>query len=170
MGRVKRVQEVVKKSPTVCRGRRGRMSEAVKLKRRVNGKKRKEISKMYGEFRDSYDKTVRNSLDSHIVPCLGTLLDLLSSEDVRTSQQRECISTNFCEFSTWAREKHCVEAKLFELKAKLKTVVRGLREVTTKLHEEFGTKRLSFVQNGKQFFPTPKDGKQFRPTPDNAGA
>ena len=163
MGRPKRVQAVKKeKSPTTCRGRRerkrGRMTEAVKLKRRANGKRRNELSKMYVKFRDSYDKTVKNSLDSHVVPCLGTLLDLLSGEDVGTSQQRECIATNFCEFSTWAREKHCVEAKLFELKAKLKTVIIGLREVTTRLHEDFGTKRLSFVQNGKQFFPTPKNG------------
>lgn len=140
-------------------GGRRRMSEALKLKRRLNGKKRKEISKMHAEFRRNYDNTVKNSLDSHVIPRLGTLLDLLSSEDVSTSQQQDdCVATNFCEFSTLARKKHCTEAKLFELKAKLKTVIVGLREITTRLHEEFGTKRLSFVQKGKEFFSVYKNG------------
>lgn len=153
MGRVKGTR-VEKKS-----GGRRIMSEALKLKRRANGKKRKERSKMYVEFRRNYDNTIKNSLDSHVVPCLGTLLDLLSGEDVSTSQQQDdCVATNFCEFSTWARKKHCTEAKLFELKAKLKAVIVGLREITTRLHEEFGTKRLSFVQKGKEFFPVHKNG------------
>lgn len=160
MGRTKGVS--LKKSPTTCPGRRERKStrmlEAVKLKRRVNGKRHREIGKMYVKFRTNYDKTIKNSLDSRVVPWLGTLLDLLNSEDVGTSQQKECIPSNFCAFSTWAREKHCVEAKLYELKAKLKTVVTGLREVISRLHEDFDTKCLSSVQTGKQFFPSPNNG------------
>lgn len=134
------------------------MDPAVKAKRRENAKKRVLMGKMFGQGRDSHAKRIRASFDAYIIPCLGTLLDLVTGEDVATSQQCGGKSNDYCEYSTWVREKHCVEAKLFELRAKLKTIVIGLREVTTRLHEDLGTKRLSFVQNGKSFSPTPKNG------------
>ena len=95
----------------------------------------------------------RRKLDSYLLPCLASVLDLVSGEDTATSQ--DVPVTRYCKYSTWARDKFSVEAKLFELWAKLKAIVTSVAETSKRLHKDFGTQALSFTQNGKSFHPTP---------------
>ena len=95
----------------------------------------------------------RRKMESYLVPCLASVLDLVSGEDMATSHTIP--TTHYCKYSTWAREKFSVQAKLFELRAKLRAIVTLVAETSKRLHKDFGTKALSFTQDGKLFHPTP---------------